>query len=129
MIQIIIDREEAVKDAIFEAQALAGERGFRKTECVLISTAVSELARNMLLHGNGGELYLSEIDNNGVQGIEVIAEDKGPGIEDIEKAFEDGFSTRGTLGIGLSAVRRIMDEMEVDTEPGKGTRITVRKWN
>jgi anti-sigma regulatory factor (Ser/Thr protein kinase) len=100
--------------------------GFPKHECNSISTSVSELARNILKYAGSGEIVLEETDRRGVQ---VTAKDKGPGIEDVEAAMQDHYSSSGTLGLGLPGVRRMMDEFEIDTTPGEGTTVVVRKWH
>jgi len=114
--------------AVFEAKQYSKIIGFPKTDQVMISTAVSELARNILKYAVKGEIILKILNENSRKGIEVIAQDKGPGIADLKKALGDNFSTGGTLGIGLPGTQRIMDEFLIDSAPDQGTTIMVRKW-
>ncbi len=107
---------------------LALSVGFSVSDVQRIVTAASELASNLVFHTvQGGSITIKSVQDNDRTGIELIAEDNGPGIPDIEKAMEDGFSTlSGSLGCGLSAVGRLMNEMEIFSE--KGTKIIARKW-
>jgi serine/threonine-protein kinase RsbT len=91
-------------------------------------TAASELARNTLVHGGGGTVEVSRVDNGRRAGIRIVFADQGPGIADLSLAFTDGYTTGGGLGLGLSGARRLVDEFEIDTAPGEGTSITVTKW-
>ncbi|GGN48100.1 serine/threonine-protein kinase RsbT [Actinoplanes campanulatus] len=91
-------------------------------------TAASELARNTLVYGGGGEAEVSRVHNDRRAGIRIVFADQGPGIADLDLALTDGYTTGGGLGLGLSGARRLVDEFEIDTEPGKGTTITVVKW-
>ena len=102
--------------------------GFSSTDVVLITTAISELARNIVLYATKGEITVSPAKNHNPKGIVVVARDSGPGIADVERAMRDGFSTSGNLGLGLPGVRRLMDEVEIDSRPGKGTTVTAKKW-
>ncbi|GAA0436871.1 anti-sigma regulatory factor [Actinoplanes capillaceus] len=91
-------------------------------------TAASELARNTLVYGGGGEVDVSRVHNDRRAGIRIVFADQGPGIADLDLALTDGYTTGGGLGLGLSGARRLVDEFEIETEPGKGTTITVVKW-
>lgn len=91
-------------------------------------TAASELARNTLVYGGGGTVEVSRVDNGRRQGIRIVFSDDGPGIADLDLAFTDGYTTGGGLGLGLSGARRLVDEFNIDTAVGEGTRITVIKW-
>jgi serine/threonine-protein kinase RsbT len=102
--------------------------GFTSTDLALIATAISELARNIILYANSGEILLSVVENGSRRGLKVVARDDGPGIPDIERALEEGFSTSRSLGLGLSGVRRLMDEFDIVSEIGNGTTVTVKKW-
>lgn len=110
------------------ARVLASEIGFSMTGTVAIVTAVSEISRNILGYAGEGILTMRAIYGARGQGIEIVACDEGPGIADVKKALLDGYSTSGGLGFGLPGVRRLMDEFDLDSEPGKGTTVTVRKW-
>ncbi|MDI6100695.1 ATP-binding protein [Actinoplanes sp. NEAU-A12] len=91
-------------------------------------TAASELARNTLVYGGGGEVEVTRVHNERRGGIRIVFADQGPGIVDLQLALTDGYTTGGGLGLGLSGARRLVDEFEIDTEVGKGTTITVVKW-
>lgn len=114
--------------AVLEATEQARGRGFDETASRMFATAVSELARNILCHAGRGEIHLRWVDERARRGIEVVALDKGPGIPDIEQALQDHFSSAGTLGLGLPGVKRLMDDFRLDSEVGRGTRVTARKW-
>lgn len=101
---------------------------FDPADRVLLSTVVSELGSNILKFAGTGEIRLRALHEARREGLEIVAEDHGPGIDDIARALEDHFSSAGTLGLGLPSVRRIMSELEIVSAPGQGTRITARKW-
>jgi serine/threonine-protein kinase RsbT len=111
-----------------EGRELAAQAGFAGTDLAIIGTAISEVARNILVHAKRGEVSLGVVERAGGKGVLIVAEDEGPGIADIEQAMQDGFSTGKTLGFGLPGAKRLMDEFEIDSEVGKGTTITMRKW-
>lgn len=116
--------------------AVAGEHGrrlasrldFSPTDITVIAAAILEVARNVLAHGQRGDLMLHLIQKRGRLGVAVLARDKGPGIANVRQALRDGCSTSGGLGLGLASARRLMDEFRVRSEPGRGTTITMRKW-
>jgi serine/threonine-protein kinase RsbT len=110
------------------ARELAAASGFGLTDQVAIATAVSELARNIFEYAKTGEVVLRRVNADGVQGIIVIAQDEGPGIKDVGRVLQGGYSTSGGLGLGVSGTRRLMDDFEIVTEVGKGTTITTKKW-
>jgi serine/threonine-protein kinase RsbT len=93
-----------------------------------IVTAASELARNTLVYGGGGEAEVSVVENGRRKGLRIVFADEGPGIADLDLALTDGYTTGGGMGLGLSGARRLVDEFEIDTAVGRGTRITVTKW-
>ena len=109
-------------------RALASELGFPNSSLVLIPTAISELARNIVLYAKRGEIVLGRIERDGHQGIQVTARDEGPGIPDVGLAMQSGYSTSGSLGLGLPGVRRLMDEFEIVSGAGKGTTVMAKKW-
>jgi len=111
-----------------QGRTLAREIGFSGSNLTIIATAISELARNILLYAKAGELALGPIEANGHRGIAIVARDRGPGIPDIARAMQVGFSTSGSLGLGLPGAQRLMDEFEVVSEVGRGTTITAKKW-
>lgn len=101
---------------------------FDPADRVLLSTVVSELGSNILKFAGSGEIRLRALQEAHRKGVEIVAEDHGPGIDNIARALEDHFSSAGTLGLGLPSVRRIMSELEIESAPGHGTRVTARKW-
>lgn len=102
--------------------------GFGTVDQARITTAISELARNIYLYTKAGKIVIERCENENKVGIRITAIDKGPGIEDIRKVMEDGYSTSGSLGAGLPGVKRLMDSMELNSVVGKGTIIKVEKW-
>lgn len=107
---------------------LAAEAGLSGTDLTVVATAISELARNIVLYAGRGEMVLSVVQSAGRQGVEVVARDQGPGIADVDRALQDGYSTGNGLGLGLPGTRRLMDEFVIESALGKGTTIVVRKW-
>jgi serine/threonine-protein kinase RsbT len=91
-------------------------------------TAASELARNTLVYGGGGEAAVETIDNGARRGVRIVFSDDGPGIADVELALTDGYTSGGGLGLGLGGARRLVDEFKLDTAPGTGTTVSVTKW-
>lgn len=92
-------------------------------------TAASELARNTLVYGGGGTAEVATVDNGLRRGVRIVFADTGPGIADLDLALTDGYTTGGGLGLGLSGARRLVDDFDIDTAPGEGTRVTVTKWS
>ncbi len=119
-----------------KGRALAAQCGFSSTDLAVVATAISELARNIVRYAARGEIILRAVDetnklrvvDGNKRGVEVVATDDGPGIHDVTLAMQDGYSTSGSLGLGLPGVRRLMDEFDIVSEFGKGTVVTVRKW-
>ncbi|MBO1513631.1 anti-sigma regulatory factor [Metabacillus bambusae] len=107
---------------------VAKELGFGTVDQARITTAISELARNIYLYAGQGEMRIDRIYDLGKKGLKITAIDKGPGIPDIRKVMEDGFSTSGGLGAGLPGVRRLMDEFDITSSVGDGTDIKAVKW-
>ena len=107
---------------------MAAQLGFSGVDLTLIATAISEMARNIAVYAGEGEIVLDAIQDGSKQGILVVARDEGPGIPDVERAMQDGFSTGQSLGLGLPGARRLMDELEVASQAGKGTSVTMKKW-
>ena len=106
----------------------ASKLGFSSTDLTLIATAISELARNIVMYAKEGEIVVRLVRSSEKQGIVVIARDKGPGIPDVGQTLQDGYSTSRSLGLGLPGVRRLMDEFEIQSEIGLGTVVTIKKW-
>ncbi|MGA3325343.1 MAG: anti-sigma regulatory factor [Terriglobia bacterium] len=102
--------------------------GFSSTDLTLIATAISELARNIVQYAKSGEIILRPIQQSDKKGIAVVAQDEGPGITDVPRALQDGYSTSRSLGLGLPGVRRLMDEFEIVSQVNRGTTVTVKKW-
>lgn len=123
-----IDSDLDIVTARQRGRALAQQIGFSNSSLTLIATAISELARNILLYARTGSVSLGMVEVNGHKGIAVVARDEGPGIPDIARAMQVGYSTSGSLGLGLPGSKRLMDEFEVVSEVGRGTTITARKW-
>lgn len=109
-------------------RTLAAELGFSQTDSILIATAISELARNIILYAKQGEIIVKPLNGGKHRGIMVVARDDGPGILDVARAMQMGYSTSGSLGLGLPGVNRLMDEFAIDSRPGHGTTVTVEKW-
>ncbi len=109
-------------------RALAAQLGFTSSDLTLISMAISELARNIVRYAKRGEIILKFAAANGRAGIVVTARDEGPGIPNLTQAMQDGFSTSGSLGLGLPGVKRLMDEFEITSEVGRGTVVSAKKW-
>jgi len=114
--------------AVNAARALAEQVGFATTRQFMIATAVSELATNIVRYATCGEVSIAAMNDRAREGIQVVATDDGPGIDDIERAMQDHYSTGGGLGLGLPGVRRLMDELMIDSRPGAGTTVTATKW-
>ena len=126
--RIAIESDADVVTARQRARALAVGLEMPTTDQTLLATAISEIARNITAYAQRGELRLDVIHDGGRRGIRVVAVDEGPGIEDVEKALTDGYTTGGGLGLGLPGARRLVDEFAIETSPGEGTRVTLIKW-
>ena len=111
-----------------KARALAQPLRFSSSDVTLIATAISEIARNILSYAGNGTVVLRLAQRGKTRGLTVVARDQGPGITDLERAMEDGFSTSGGLGLGLPGSKRLMDEFDIVSAPGRGTTITMTKW-
>ena len=127
-IRVAIDSDQDIVLARQKGRAMATELGFSSGDATLIATAISELARNIVSYARRGEITLKGVQGSSRAGILVIASDDGPGIPDIRQALRDGFSTSGSLGLGLPGVRRLIDEFEITSQPNRGTTVAVKKW-
>ncbi|MBV4519137.1 anti-sigma regulatory factor [Pseudomonas sp. SWRI74] len=107
---------------------LAQECGMRLIDLTKLVTAVSELARNTMVYGGGGDMDWEILDDHARCGLRLLFRDEGPGIPDIKLAMTDGWTSGSGLGLGLTGAKRLVDEFELDTAPGKGTRITITRW-
>ncbi len=126
---VTVVEEHQVALARQTARRISEESGFGRAATYYIATCVSELANNLFLHTTrGGTVTIAIIECGGRKGIEVVVEDCGPGIPDLEMVMRDGFSTNGGLGGGLPGSTRLMDEFEITSTVGEGTRIIARKW-
>ncbi|HLJ86090.1 MAG TPA: anti-sigma regulatory factor [Candidatus Angelobacter sp.] len=118
-------------DVVIARQAVRAwtlELKFGLVDQTKMVTAASELARNTLEHGGGGSMTM-ELINNGVRkGLRLIFEDRGPGIPNIERALEDGFTTKSGMGLGLGGSRKLVNDFEISSKAGEGTRVTVTRW-
>jgi len=123
-----ISIEQDVVLARQTARKLATECGMRLIDLTKLVTAVSELARNTMVYGGGGDMDWQILDENARVGLRLTFRDEGPGIPDIKLAMTDGWTSGSGLGLGLTGAKRLVDEFELDTEPGKGTRITITRW-
>ncbi|WP_248741846.1 MULTISPECIES: anti-sigma regulatory factor [unclassified Pseudomonas] len=110
------------------ARKLATECGMRLIDLTKLVTAVSELARNTMVYGGGGDMDWQILDDNHKVGLRLIFRDEGPGIPDIKLAMTDGWTSGSGLGLGLTGAKRLVDEFELDTAPGAGTRVTITRW-
>ncbi len=127
-IRVAINSDQDIVSARQKGRVMANEIGFSTGDATLVATAISELARNIVSYASKGQITIKMVNGLNRQGIAVIASDNGPGIPDIRQAMRDGFSTSGSLGLGLPGVRRLMDEFEITSQPGRGTIVTVKKW-
>jgi len=102
--------------------------GFSLVDQTKIVTAASELARNAVLHGGGGTVRLEALNDGARRGLRLVFEDQGPGIPDVTQALRDGYTTGGGLGLGLGGARRLVNQFDIDSRPGTGTRVVITRW-
>jgi serine/threonine-protein kinase RsbT len=126
--EIPIEAEGDVVKARQKGRELATMLGFSTTDQTLIATAISEIARNIVRYARRGSVTFTRIERQGRAGIQIVATDSGPGIADVELAMRDGYSTGKSLGVGLPGARRLVDELELVSNVGVGTTVTLRKW-
>jgi serine/threonine-protein kinase RsbT len=115
----------AVREA---ARAAAADAGFSLVNQTKLVTAVSELARNAVVHGGGGEVRVDPLRRGTLRGVRLVVSDRGPGIADIAEALTDGHTTGHGLGLGLGGARRLVDDFSIDSAPGRGTTVTIAMW-
>lgn len=127
--RVKIDAAADIVAARRQARAMATEAGFSICDSTLITTAVSEMSRNILEYAQHGEVTFSLLKNGSHRGVKIVVRDFGPGIADISQVMQDGYSSRKGLGIGLPGTKRLMDEFEIRSKVGSGTIITMKKWN
>ena len=126
--RVTVNTEPDATRAIMQTRRSATAAGFDAARVSMLGTIASELVRNILKYAGSGELIVRSVQRAGRAGLEIVASDRGPGIADIAQAMRDHVSTSGTLGLGLPGVKRMTDEMTVESTVGKGTTVTVRKW-
>lgn len=126
--RIAITHEADIVVARQAGRQLAASNGFSSTDQTLIATAISEVARNIVVYAQMGEIVVTPLDVDGRIGIQVVARDDGPGIDNLDLAMRDGYSTKNSLGLGLPGARRLMDDFQLASEPGRGTTVTMKKW-
>jgi len=128
-IRIPVSADPDIVTARQAARNVAADAGFPGTELTVLATAVSEIARNIVRFAGAGQIIVEQIEDGNRRGVRVIARDAGPGIVDLDQAMQDGYSTYRGLGLGMPGARRLMDEFEVVTKPGRGTTVTMTKWH
>lgn len=126
--RVVIGSDSDIILAREQGRRIGKEMGFRVADLTRIATGISEIGRNIVAYAKTGEIHINVIENEIKRGIEITAEDKGPGIQDIPLAMSDGYSTGDRKGLGLPGVRRLMDEFELESSSGNGTTIKMRKW-
>jgi serine/threonine-protein kinase RsbT len=127
-VRVRVKTDADVVAAREKGRQLSAQLGFSSTDLTLIVTAISEVARNIVLYAREGQITIRLESSPSQRGIVVIAEDDGPGIPDVDMAMRDAYSTGNGLGLGLPGARRLMDEFEIKSELSKGTTVTMRKW-
>jgi serine/threonine-protein kinase RsbT len=127
-VRIEVAADTDIVEARQAGRELAARLGFSLTDLTMIATAISEVARNITTYAGRGEISLRLVHQSGRRGLVVVARDAGPGIADVDRALEDGYSTGRGMGLGLPGARRLMDDFEIDSAPGLGTTVTMRKW-
>jgi serine/threonine-protein kinase RsbT len=127
-VRVAIRTDADVVNARQEARTMGAGLGFSSTDLTLLATAISEVARNITTYAGEGEVTLRVLQQDGRRGIEVLASDEGPGIDNVELAMQDGFTTGNGLGLGLPGTRRLVDDFELHTTPGVGTTVRLVKW-
>jgi serine/threonine-protein kinase RsbT len=126
--QIAITSDATVMTARQKGREMALSVGIKGSDLTLLATAISEIARNIVQYAGRGEIEFRSVTRGGKRGLQVIARDSGPGITDITQAMRDGFTTSKGMGLGLPGARRLMDDFEIFSEVGKGTTISMIKW-
>jgi serine/threonine-protein kinase RsbT len=126
--EIAIDREADVVTVRRRVRAVAQERGFDTFAAAALTTATSELTRNVWVHAKGGAATIEQLSDGSRFGVRIVFRDQGPGIPDVPRVLAGGFSTARSMGLGLSGSKRLVDEFTLETEVGRGTVVTVTKW-
>ena len=123
-----IESEQDIVAVRKKVRDLCRDAGFGLTDVTRIVTAASELARNIFRYAKKGEMTWTILSDGRKKGIELVFDDQGPGIADVDAALGDGYTTSRSMGMGLPGTKRLMDDMVVDSRIGEGTTITIRKW-
>jgi serine/threonine-protein kinase RsbT len=126
--ELRVTSESDIVAARRQLRDVTREIGFGITDVTRVVTAGSELTRNMYQYAAGGVVQWQRVEDGGKIGLELVFEDRGPGIPDLDEVMQEGYTSGGGLGMGLPGSKRLMDEMEIDSEIDRGTRIVVRKW-
>jgi len=126
--EIRIDKEADIVAVRQQVRELAKELRFDQFAVAALTTAASELSRNVWVHAQKGVARVSVVRNARKVGVELELVDQGPGIANLERALAGGFSTSKSLGLGLSGTKRLVDEFHIESEPGRGTKVVIRKW-
>jgi serine/threonine-protein kinase RsbT len=126
--QVEIQSAVDIVTARQKGRMLAMGMGFSGSDLTMIATAISEIARNIVAHAKRGVIKFNFVRHNSRPGLQIVARDEGPGIRDIPQAMQYGYSSSQGLGVGLPGAKRLMDEFQIDSKPGKGTVITMKKW-
>jgi serine/threonine-protein kinase RsbT len=126
--EIRIDKEADIVAVRQQVRELAKEYRFDQFAVAALTTAASELSRNVWVHAHQGVSRIRVLRNGNKVGLELEFVDQGPGIADLDRALAGGFSTARSLGLGLSGTRRLVDDFKIDTAPGRGTKVVIRKW-
>ncbi len=127
-VELPIRYETDIADVRRRARALAQGRGFDSFATAALTTAASEIARNVWVHGGGGTALLEDLADGHRAGVRLTFIDAGPGIANLDRVLVGGFSTVRSLGLGVSGTRRLVDEFTIETAPGRGTKVVITKW-
>jgi serine/threonine-protein kinase RsbT len=126
--ELVIASEDDIAIVRRKVKEISAERSFDAFAAAAITTATSELSRNVWVHARGGRAVIEEITDGARLGIRIHFHDLGPGIDDVERVLRGGYSTARSLGLGVSGTRRLVDEFELRSKPGMGTDVTIVKW-
>ncbi len=126
--RVRINSDQDIVVARQKGRSLAVALGFSSGDATLVATAISELARNIVSYAKTGDIVLKIIHGSANSGIQIVARDNGPGIADVQQALRDGFSTSGSLGLGLPGVMRLVDEFHIASVESQGTTVSIKKW-
>lgn len=127
-VALLVSSDLDILTARQSGREMASRLKFSATESTLIATVISELVRNIVQYAGQGEIQITGLEDEHGCGIEIVAHDNGPGISDISKVLKGGYSTSGRLGLGLSGVKRLMDEFRIVSQRDEGTTVMVKKW-